>query len=400
MKILFFYQYFTTPKGSWSTRAYEFARRWVAAGDSVTVVTSVYDKSDLDPSGLVERLEVEGIDVRVINVRLSNKHGKIIRSLTFFWFALVSSWYALTQKTDVVLASSGPITVGLPALVARYVRRRPLVFEVRDLWPEGAIQLGFLRSRVTTWLARRLEAACYRAAHTVVAISEGMRADILRRFPSVQVEVVTNSSDNDLFGDATPEAEIPENLAGKTLVLYTGTLGLIDDCSQLLNAARYLKRWGREEFAFVLIGDGKERRDLEERARMEGLGNVHFLGLQPKVEVARWVRCASSMVIPTLEIGFLDTCSPNKLFDAFAAGVPVIQNTQGWIKDLLERERCGLTVAPGDAEAWANAILKLAEDEKLREQMGRNAKRVALELFDRDKLAEKMRTILQEAAGS
>lgn len=400
MKILFFYQYFTTPKGSWSTRAYEFARRWVAAGDSVTVVTSVYDKSDLDPSGLVERLEVEGIDVRVINVRLSNKHGKIIRSLTFFWFALVSSWYALTQKTDVVLASSGPITVGLPALVARYVRRRPLVFEVRDLWPEGAIQLGFLRSRVTTWLARRLEAACYRAAHTVVALSEGMRADILRRFPSVQVEVVTNSSDNDLFGDATPEAEIPENLAGKTLVLYTGTLGLIDDCSQLLNAARYLKRWGREEFAFVLIGDGKERRDLEERARMEGLGNVHFLGLQPKVEVARWVRCASSMVIPTLEIGFLDTCSPNKLFDAFAAGVPVIQNTQGWIKDLLERERCGLTVAPGDAEAWANAILKLAEDEKLREQMGRNAKRVALELFDRDKLAEKMRTILQEAAGS
>jgi len=400
MKILFFYQYFTTPKGSWGTRAYEFARRWVAAGDQVTVVTSVYDKSDLDPSGLVERLEVDGIDVRVVNVRLSNKHGKLVRLATFFWFALVSSWYALTHRTDVVLASSGPITVGLPALVARYVRRRQLVFEVRDLWPEGAIQLGFLRSRVTTWLARRLEAACYRAAHTVVALSEGMRADILRRFPRVQVEVVTNSSDNDLFGDETPEAEIPENLAGKTLVLYTGTLGLIDDCSQLLNAAACLKRGGRDEFAFVLIGDGKERRDLEERAREEGLDNVHFFGLQPKVEVARWVRCASCMVIPTLEIPFLDTCSPNKLFDAFAAGVPVIQNTQGWIKDLLEREKCGLTVAPGDAQAWANAIVRLAEDEALRAKMGGDAKKVALELFDRDKLAEKMRAILKEAAGS
>lgn len=400
MRILFFYQYFTTPKGSWSTRAYEFARRWVAAGDSVTVVTSVYDKSDLDPKGLIDRLEVEGIDVRVVNVKLSNKHGKLIRLATFFWFALVSSWYALTHSADVVLASSGPITVGLPALVARYFRRRPLVFEVRDLWPEGAIQLGFLRSRLTAWLARRLESACYEAAHSVVALSEGMREDILRRFPRVQVEVVPNSSDNELFGAATPTVGLPDELAEKTLILYTGTLGLIDDCSQLLGAAAYLKSLGRQEFAFVLIGDGKERRDLEERTRSEGLDNVHFLGLLPKVEVARWVRCASSMVIPTLEIPFLDTCSPNKLFDAFAAGVPVIQNTQGWIKKLLEQEEVGLTVSPGNAEEWANAVLRLAENDALREQMGQNAKRVARELFDRDLLAAKMRQILKEAAAS
>ena len=111
MKILFFYQYFTTPQGSWSTRAYEFARRWVAAGDEVTVVTSVYDKSDLRPRGFVERFEIDGIDVRVINVRLSNKHGKLQRVATFLWYALISSWFALAVSAGVVLASSGLITV-------------------------------------------------------------------------------------------------------------------------------------------------------------------------------------------------------------------------------------------------------------------------------------------------
>src|SRR5436190_1062342 len=108
MKVLYFYQYFTTPKGSWGTRAYEFARRWVRAGDSVTIVTSVYDKSDLKPRGIIDRFEIDGIDVRVINVRLSNKHTKAIRIFTFALYALIACWYALILRADVVLASSGP----------------------------------------------------------------------------------------------------------------------------------------------------------------------------------------------------------------------------------------------------------------------------------------------------
>ena len=154
MRIVYFYQYFGTPKGSWSTRVYEFTRRWVQSGDSVTVVTSVYDKSDLKPDKLVSRFDIEGIDVRVINVKQSNKHGKWLRFFTFATYAAFSCWYALFLKADVVVASSGPITVGLPGLVARYLRRIPFVFEVRDLWPEGAVQLGIISNPLLIRTAR------------------------------------------------------------------------------------------------------------------------------------------------------------------------------------------------------------------------------------------------------
>ena len=400
MKILFFYQYFTTPQGSWSTRAYEFARRWVAAGDEVTVVTSVYDKSDLRPHGMVERFEIDGIDVRVINVRLSNKHGKLQRVATFFWYALVSSWFALTVPSDVVLASSGPITVGIPGLIARYLRRRPLVFEVRDLWPEGAIQLGVLRSRIMIRIARAFEGLCYRKSRAVVAASPGQAGWVSRRCPSCEVGVVPNASDNALFGEAEPLVDLLDGLRGKKLVVYTGTLGLIDNCIQIVETAKVLADRGEDEVAIVLIGDGKERTMLEEAAIERGLANVHFLGLMPKTEVARWVRASRCMLISFLPVPVLDTVSPNKLFDAFAAGVPVVQTTQGWIKDLLNREECGITVPAGDSEAMADATLRFVRDDALRERMGRNAKRVAVERFDRGLLAEKMRKVLLEAAGA
>src|SRR5262249_22261084 len=127
MKVLYFYQYFTVPQGSYSTRVYEFARRWVKAGDQVTVITSVYDRSGITPDRMISRMNVEGIDVRMINIRLSNGHGKIFRLLTFAAYAVAACWYALTQPADVVVASSGPLTIGIPALLARYVRFKPLV---------------------------------------------------------------------------------------------------------------------------------------------------------------------------------------------------------------------------------------------------------------------------------
>lgn len=400
MKILYFYQYFTTPKGAWSTRAYEFARRWVKAGDEVTVVTSVYDKSDLQVDSFISTLEIEGVDVRVISVRLSNKHGVAFRLWTFAAYAIIASWYALSKPADVVLASSGPITVGIPGLVARYLRRRPLVFEVRDLWPEGSIQLGILRHKGLIWLTRFFERLCYRAAARVVVLSEG-QADWIRKQHKIDhLTVVPNAADNELAERVDGQYQVPQWAAGKQLILYTGTLGLIDDCGQILEVAQVIRRWGVDDLAIVLIGDGRERAMLEAKQRDLGLANVHFLGLMSKEEVTRWLSKACCSLFVVKDVPFLATASPNKLFDSFASGVPVIQATQGWIKDLLEREHCGLTVAPNDPEAMAAAVLTLARKKDLRQTLAVNAKRVALELFDRDLLSQQMRRTIGEAAAA
>lgn len=395
MRILYFYQYFGTSKGCWSTRVYEFARRWVDAGDEVTVVTSVYDRSDLEASSFVSETDIEGIRVKVINVRLSNRHGFLPRLASFLSYAVIASWYALREPADVVVSSSGPNTVAIPGLVARYLRRRPFVFEVRDLWPEGAIQLGVLRNGAAIWAARLLERTSYRAARRVVALSPGMAEWIQARYPEIRhISVIPNASDNDLVEKVTMEGLRPQRSSSKSLVLYAGTLGLIDDCGQILRAAKILQDAGDDDIEIKVIGDGNERDQIVADARNQGLRNIEFLGRQTKETVMSWLTVADCALFICRDVPFLSTASPNKLFDAFAAGVPVVQTTSGWIRELFDREKCGLSVPPGDAAALAEALRRLTRDESFRDELAANSKRVGLEFYDRGLLAGRMREIL------
>lgn len=399
MKILYFHQYFGTPQGSWSTRAYEWTRRWAAEGDDVTVVTSVYDLSDLKAKGLVSKFEIDGVDVRMLNITQSSKHSVLRKFCTFAVFALVSSWYALTVKADVVIVSSGPITVGIPGLIARYLRRTPLVFEARDLWPEGAIQLGIVRNPLMIRMARCFERMCYRAASSVVFASDGQADWIRNQYGFTHLDVVTNISDNELADRVAGTLQLPEWAEGKRLVLFTGTLGLIHDCSQLLDVAEVLQKRSEDDFLIVIVGDGAERPQLEQRAKDTQLKNVRFLGRVTKETAMSWLTEAHCLLSTVKDVPFLATASPIKLFDSFAAATPVVQTTQGWMKDLLEREECGLTVPQGDPEAMADAIVRLQREPGLRDKLSGNAKRVAVNLFDRNVLADKMRAIVANAAG-
>jgi glycosyltransferase involved in cell wall biosynthesis len=393
MRILYFYQYFTTPAGAWSTRVYEFAQRCVEQGDSVTVVTSIYDKSDLSSDKLLSRRNIDGIDVRIINVTLSNSHGFVQRIVTFFAYAAIASWYALVLPADVVIASSGPISVAIPGLIARYLRGRRFVFEVRDLWPQGAIDLGILQHPAAIWMARKLEAFCYRSAAQIIALSDGTAEWIRQHHGIDRISVVPNACDNRVL-DRIVEQPLPEWMESKHLVLYTGTVGLMNDCKQIVHMCDVLQRWGLSDIMMVVIGDGREREELEALAQQLGLTNIRFLLLRPKAEVFSWLRRAQCTLMLMRNGGALNHVSPNKLFDSLAAGVPVIQNSQGWLKKIFDREQCGITVPPDNPEALARAVLQLVREPELRERMSMNARRVAREQFDRDLLAQKMRQAL------
>jgi glycosyltransferase involved in cell wall biosynthesis len=395
MRILFLYHVFTAPTGAWSTRAYEFARRWVKAGDQVTIVTCQHEKSGLDPKGLIAHFNIEGVEVRVINVKHSNKSGKLARILNYGVFALASTGFALTHRYDVMLASSGPLTIGFPALLAHKLRRKPFVFEVRDLWPEGAIQLGLMRGASSIRFWRAFERACYKNAARIVALSEGM-ANEIRKLGFSDVDVIPNACDNELFGPRR-EFVAPEWAQGKKVVLYTGSIGQMDDCRQLIEMAAVLQQRGADDISVVLIGDGKERVMVETLAAEKKLTNVRFLGLLPKNEVVGWLQNARCALLSFKNLPALHTVSPNKMFDAFAAGTPVVQTTQGWIADLLTREKCGLTARPDDAEDFATQVQLLCDDDPLRREFAGNAKRLAIEVFDRDLLSLKMRENLKQA---
>jgi len=137
LNIFVIYQYFGTPSGSWSTRIYEFTKRWVSNGKEVTVITAPYEKSDIKANGFISRQEVDGIKLIVINAADSNRDPIFKRGFNALLFAFMSVYYAWKMNYDLLLASSGPITVGLPLILAKKFRNKKTVFEVRDLWPAG-----------------------------------------------------------------------------------------------------------------------------------------------------------------------------------------------------------------------------------------------------------------------
>lgn len=392
MKIVYFYQYFSTPKGSWGTRVYEFAKEWVEQGHEVTVVTSVYSKSDLEASRLIETQEFEGIQVKVINVKIDNRQSIIRRIFSFIQYSIISSYYALRLPADVVVASSGPITVGIPGLIARYIRGRKLVFETRDLWPDGAIELGIITNPLIKRLARWFEKVCYKASSYIVTLSPGMTTNIRSRFPIDRITDVTNAANIDLFSQEKPFAQV--SLEPKSYAIYTGNIGMVNNSYWLLKAAKRLKAKGRDDIKIVLVGEGQQREELEEIARQEKINNFIRLELMPKEKLVAFVQHAFVSLVPLKGSPVLDTSSPNKFFESLAAGVPVIQNTQGWMKDFLSEHNVGYTLDPNDPDELADTLILMKDNPTVTAEMGARALSIARTYFDKDYLAQKMLDVL------
>ncbi|HSC52890.1 MAG TPA: glycosyltransferase family 4 protein [Phnomibacter sp.] len=390
MRIVYFYQYFGTTQGGWSTRVYEMCKRWVAAGHQVTVITSPYDKSDVDAfKGFTKKYTVEGIEVIVLNGAQSNKHSKLRRMFTFIQYIILANFYALKLNYDVAIASSGPITVGFLGLVAKWVRRKKFVLEVRDLWPEGSVQLGVLRNKLLIKMAFWFEHLCYKKADLVVVCSEGMKQDIESRFQFRHIIVVTNACDMQFFANAKQLPIAPE-YRHKKLVVYTGSLGVMDHCMQIMEAAALLDAAQYPDLLFLIIGDGVEREMMMQFKEQRRLHHVQFLGLIPKTELAPLLAHAVCSIVCFKNVPVLNSVSPNKMFDAFAAGVPIVQTTQGWVKDMLEKSGAGITVLPDEPAQMLKAILNYVEDEASREMASANALALANTTFSRDNCAAKM----------
>lgn len=394
MRIVYFYQYFTTPKGSYGTRVYEFTKNWVEQGHQVTVVTSIYAKSDLRADKFLETKQIDGIDLKIINVKIDNKQSFLKRIYTFLVYSFFSVYYAFTLKCDAVIASSGPITVGVPGLIANIFRGKKMIFEVRDLWPEGPIELGILKNKMLQKLSYAFEKWCYKRSCLVVALSPGMQQNIAERFPKTNVISVTNSANIELFSSPKKPLDHPV-LKGKKYAIYTGNIGMVNNSELLYRTAILLAEKDRADIHIVLIGDGQQKEDLVKKS--EGVKNIHFLGLMPKRELVNFVKNAFVSLIPLNNTPMLATSSPNKLFESMAASVPVIQTTHGWIKSMLAETRSGYTVSATDENQLAEKLIELADNEQKVREMGGRAHKYAKENFDKDILANRMLDGILEA---
>ena len=394
MHVLYFHQHFSTPQGSAGTRSYEMAQALIRAGHSVTVVCGSYvqGKTGLETpfSKGRRRGVVDGIGVIEFDLDYSNDMRFVQRVGAFLKFAIGSIGVALREPADVVFATTTPLTAGIPGIFARWLARKPFVFEVRDLWPELPKAMGVITNPMVLWIMSVLEWASYRSADRLIGLSPGIvRGIAARGVDKAQIAMVPNGCDLDLF--SAPEAAWrPDGvLDDQLLAIFTGTHGNANGLDSVLNAAEVLKERGRDDIRIALVGQGREKPKLMANAEERGLKNVLFLDPVSKHKLSGLMAGADLglQVLRNVPAFYFGT-SPNKFFDYIAAGLPVLNNYPGWISQLIVESDSGFAVPPDDPAAFADALMLAADNRAGCEKKGKNASALAHERFSREKLSQ------------
>ena len=404
LRILYLHQHYSAPEGATATRAHAMATALGLRGHAVTLACGRYAGARTGLSGPFARGRREGRahgPFRVVeyDIPCANAQGPAERTGAFLRFAARSAVLALRDRWDVVVASSTPLSVALPALAARRLRGTPFVFEIRDPWPELPRAMGAAPGWALAGMERLADAAC-RGASAVVALTEGMAETARARGADpAALHVVPNGCDLELFGPQVAPWRPPEAAPWERVAVYAGAHGRANGLDALLDAAAALQARGRYDIRLLLVGEGGEKTRLQQAALVRGLDNVSFLDPLPKRRLAALL-AGSQMVLHCLDDipAFAEWTSPNKLMDGLAAGRPVVTNVPGRAARIVADGPSGLAVPPGDAPALAEALMRLADDLPLRAAMGEAARAQAVRRWDRRLQARLFCEVVEAAA--
>ena len=400
MKITYLHQYFNTPEMSGSTRSYEMARRLSARGHRVNMITSWREKDGR--RGWFETGE-DGIRVHWLPVVYSNKMSYRDRINAFLRFAWGAAHRAASLPSDVIFATSTPLTIALPGSYAAMCQRVPMVFEVRDLWPELPIAVGALKYPLLQKTARSLERFAYRRSERIIALSPGMKEGVMQTgFPEEKITVIPNSSDLDFFIPGHSDQDAFRSLypaIGKApLMIYTGSIGKINGVGYLPKIAAASRAQGFM-LQFAVVGQGMEEKAV--RAEAEKLGvlgvNFHMHPAVPKRKMPEILAAADLAFSLFVDLKPMWANSANKFFDALASGTPVAINYGGWQAELIEKSGAGIVLPPDNPEEAARRLNLFATKNGWLKQAGKAARKLAENHFNRDLMAEHLEKVLISA---
>jgi len=404
MLILLIHQAFMTGGQAGGTRHCELARRLVQAGHRFTAIASTLNYLTgrrLSGDGELTQRQKDGITVCRSYTYPALHRSFAHRVVSFLSFMLSSLLAGIRVKgIDVVWGTSPPIFQGVTAWLLARLKRVPFVFEVRDLWPAFAVDMGVLRNPVLIWMAEWLERFLYRHADHIIVNSPAYVDHVRSRgIPAERVTLVPNGVETAMFDPDADGAAVRRefSLDGRFVVLYAGAHGLANDLGVVLQAADRLRDW--TYIAFVLVGDGKEKQNLTRQTEEMDLPNVYFIPAQPKARVAEFLAAADAGLAILKDIPMFTTTYPNKVFDYMAAGRPTVLAIDGVIREVVEAAEGGIFVPPGDPDALAKAVCELANDRERCQRMGRSARAYVEAHFERVQQAEKIEKVLTSLVG-
>ena len=407
MHILFLTDNFPPESNAPANRTFEHAREWVRAGHQVTVITCAPNF----PTGKVfegyrnklwQSEEMAGIRVIRVWTYMTRNEGFALRIFDYLSFMVMAFVAALpVRKVDVIVGTSPQFFTACAAWGAAALKRRPFVFELRDIWPESIRAVSAMKeSRLLDFL-ERIELFLYRRAAVVVSVTHSFVDNLASRgIPRETVKVVTNGADMTSFEPRPKDADLLADLGleGKFVAGYVGTLGMAHGLDTLLDAAKLLAtRPETRDVRLVILGDGAERDHLEARIRNEGIDNVLLLGRVPREEVIRYWSILDLGIIHLRHSDLFKSVIPSKLFECMALGIPVLHGVEGESAEIVNRTGIGISIEPENPDVLAGTIASLLGNPDRLSAFRAAGPRAAQE-YDRAVLAARMADILQDVA--
>lgn len=392
--ILYIHQYFKTPKEPGGTRSYWISKELIQKGYKVTMLTT---SSSISRN--IEMKSIDGIDVVYLKIPYDQKMGLLRRLMSFLQFMYRSTYHAFKLKNiDLVIATSTPLTVGFPALLLNKIKKIPYLFEVRDLWPEVPIQMGAIKNKFFILALKWFEKTIYKNSIHIVALSPGMLDGVLDQGISIEkTSLISNMAKIDAFWSRKKDEHLIKKFGlnkASFKIIHFGSIGEANGTMYIIEAAKLLRE--NLEIEFVFIGVGSSEQELVEECDKFKLNNVYFLGNHPMKLVSEIVNFCDVSVVTFKDLPILNTNSPNKLFDSLSAGKPIIVNSNGWTKDLVEDNKCGFYVDPKSPKDFVNKILFLKKNNLKKENMGILSRKLAEEKYDKKILCKNFADVVKK----
>lgn len=398
--ILYLHQYFKFPDENGGTRSYDLASSFVKKGIDVVVVSATSNIRYRSGKRWMV-IEKEGITVHFIYLPYENNLSYLQRISVFFKFLWFSTFRMLKLKADVVLATSTPLTIGIPALFKKWFGKTPFVFEARDVWPEAVIAIGAIKNKLIQRLLYFLERVIYKNAAAIVPLSTDMQKSIVNRYPQFAEKtsvVIENISEINRFQSVESEINLEEIIGFKPRfsILYAGTFGKVNGVDKVVELAKETVHID-EKLVFILIGAGGEKENVIQLAKDSGVygKNVFILDPISKSELPMWYRAASLGSSFVIDIKELWANSANKFFDTLAAGKPILINHEGWQAETIREYNIGYILPPIITSKDAHKFVEYTLNTDVIEKQKLNALSVAKDKYSLERAVEKYMRVFE-----
>jgi glycosyltransferase involved in cell wall biosynthesis len=411
MRILLIHQYYLEKNDGGGSRWNEITRIWSEEGSEITVLAGMVHyasgQKQARYKGKYTFMDTDYSDkIKVIRSHVSESYnvnflGRLWGYFSFVFSSIYAGIFKAKGKFDIIVVTSPPLFVGITAYVLSKVKRSPFVFEVRDLWPESAIDTGVLKNKFIIKLAYWFEGFIYRKATLINVLTPAFRDKLIvdKKLPKEKVIMIPNAADFSLSDELLDSFDVQQfrkeyNLEGKFVITYVGAHGVANHLIQVIETAELLR--GYPEILFLLIGDGMEKPMLKEEVSKRQLTNIRFIDSVPKREVFKYILASDLGSSILKKVDTFKTVYSNKTFDYMACKKPILMLIDGVSRALVEEAQCGMYVEPENSQEFADAILEyLNYEAKIVERQGEAGYNYAKTNFDRNILAKKYLTHLE-----